>query len=124
MFKLVKERTAWWPVTWQVPTEDGGETEEARIELQFRLIGLDDLQPIMKEAEAVDLREQAPSARLAEVLARIVADWRGVGDESGVQAPFTTDTFRHLLNMPGSFAAIMSAYRDCLAGVVKAREGN
>ena len=124
MFKLVRERTAWWPVAWQVATEDGGQTEKAEIELQFRLIGLDDLKPIMAEAEAVDLRQEAPSARLAEVLARIVTDWRGVGDESGVQAPFTPDTFRQLLNMPGSFAAIMSAYRDCLAGVVTAREGN
>jgi hypothetical protein len=130
VFKLVKERTAWWPVIWSVPSEDGFKVEEAKVELQFRVKQVDDIQALVTRAyalgEAVDAEEEAKKSSdlMAEIFLPFVADWRGVADETGVAAAFGLEGLKLLFNMPGAFLATISAYRDCSDGVAAARLGN
>lgn len=130
MFKLVKERTAWWPVKWMVPSEDGGKGQQVSIELQFRIKSVDELVEVLKFAERMNAGEDAAAdeTRLSEAMASafspMIADWRGVGDETGVASPFDPEGLKLLFNMPGVFDATLRAYRSCVTGTPEHRLKN
>lgn len=126
MFKLVKERQAWWPVSWHVAADDSGaagEVDPVRIELKLRLLSQDDGARIADVGAAVDAfvgdDPDVPltsSQKMAKVLSEIVIDWRGVGDADGNIAPFNEANFAQLLCLGPVFDAILAAYGSCVRG--------
>ena len=130
MFKLVKERLAWWPVKWMVPAEDGGKGREVKVELQFRVKSVDDLMGVLRAAESINTEagpeedNPAISVAMAKAFAPMIADWRGVGDEDGASLAFSQDGLEMLFNMPGVFDAALRAYRSCVTGTPEARLKN
>lgn len=127
MFRLMSERTAWWPVVFAGVSEEG-EVVENRIELRFRILGEDEFAAFQARAGEMDLGDAAAgapvSARVCEVLLPIVADWRGVGAENGEALPFHADAFARLINLPNVGAAIGRAYTACRTAQPETRTGN
>jgi hypothetical protein len=130
MFKLVKERRAWWPVKWMVPAEDGGKGKEVSIELQFRIKSVDELIGVLRAAETLgnepDILGDATSmsVAMARAFSPMIADWRGVGDEDGQALAFSQDGLETLFNMPGVFDAALRAYKSCVTGTPETRLKN
>lgn len=120
MFKLVKERTAWWPVVWNVPTEDGGEVEEVKIELLFVIKDEDGVAELTSKANEIDkvFPDLSPAERRAKAMMPIVRAWRGVGEQGEVDVPlaFTEDHFAALLKLPATYETILAAYGNCANG--------
>ena len=126
MFKIVETRTAWWPVTWDMADEDGGTVSEARFQAQFRIPDVDGVEALVKKAVALDedASELPLSERMAELLSGFVADWREIGDADGVALPYSQKALAMLCRTPGVFFAIITALRNCVAGVADIRAKN
>lgn len=120
MFKLVKDTTSWWPVTWNGVAEDGSLIEN-RIEVQFVLVGRSEFKKMFlgeaAEGEDGDDRDRA-------VAARIMRDWRGIGDEDGKPLPFTPEFRDQWLDIPTVPAAVLAAYARLLMAAPEVREKN
>lgn len=128
MFRIVPERTAWWPVTFPGVTEDG-KVVENRIELRFRILDEDEVieffEAIAKvNADAAADRAKAAAASLLPVLRTVVLDWRGVGAANDEPLPFNDENFLKLLKVPNVSVAIGRAYGACRSAVPELREGN
>lgn len=126
MFKLVEERRAWQPVTFPGLTEEG-ERVDNRIEMQFVLLSTDANLKLMQEAGemtvdtgAGDGEEPAATRQLSQVMAefgmKIVRDWRGVHEANDDPIKFSEQALARLFNVPGTFEAMLRAYRDASTG--------
>jgi hypothetical protein len=130
MFKLVKERTAWWPVTWTVACEeliDGKpHVEEARVEMQFRLLGEESIRDLSAYGTKIDDDHKDVSAnrRTAMVLMRCIVDWGEIANDKGVALPFTLDALTEFVDLPDAIDAIQKAFRACRAGEGTLRSKN
>jgi len=146
MYKIVKERRAWWAVTFNGVTEEG-RTVENKIELRFIIHGEDEHAKLIaysgelaERAEALareelngeDISETVRQERTitvlsklyAEFLQKIAVDWRGVGGENGEPLKFEDEHIRLLMNVPGVFKAAVDAYGKCRLGEKDVRAGN
>ena len=146
MFKIVKERRAWWPVKFNGVTGEGRVVEN-EIELRFNILSEDehaqlqaDAAKLAQRAEEM-VREEAGDEELvedeaerrtlavlsrlyAEFTRRIAVDWRKVGAENGDPLPFEDENIRLLMNVPGVFKATVAAYGRCRIGEKDTRAGN
>lgn len=145
-YRIVKDRTAWWPVTWKGVAEDGSLVDN-RIELRFRVMKVDEAAAMIAAVQGAAEAEEQPGARLAALWASLVAqmatDWRGLEqengeplrwdvpagwyvdrDEAGAVKPLTAPNLELLLNEPGMFRHIFDAFRDCINARERLREGN
>lgn len=138
MFRIVSERTAWWPVIFAGVSEDGTIVEN-RIELRFRILDEDDFPSFIAELLAMTAGDagqvdgagsdasavpMTQSQRAAKVLAPVVRDWRGVGSENGEPMPFSEVAFASLLRVPNVAGAVGNAYLACRRASPEVREGN
>lgn len=116
MFKIPNERIFWWPVIWDTPV-DGGKVQKAEFEARFRLVGLGELRGVLDGIVEAENADGDFIDRAHKVVSDIVLDWRGVADADGQAMEFSSDNLKLLLSVPIVFAAIVSAYRNCLGGV-------
>lgn len=134
MFVIEETRSAWWPVRIPVPC-DNGIIEHVEIEMLFEALDMPDLTKLTRDADSIEREEISESDQFAEQLAAVVSrftrDWKGVGTRGGakgdvgpVPIDFNPANLRRLVNKPGVFAAIMTAYRRMLAGVPEERAKN
>jgi hypothetical protein len=147
VFKIVKDRRAWWKVTFKGVTE-GGHVVENEISLRFFIHGEDEHGQVQREVTRLPARagmlaleemsgEGVSEAELekrtlkvlsrlyAEFLPRIACDWREVGAENGDPLKFEDEASRQLLmNVPGVFDACLRGYLSCRLGGKEIREGN
>jgi hypothetical protein len=134
MFKLVEERRAWQPVIFPGLTEEG-ERVENQVEMQFVLLSTDANLKLMQEAGemTVDTRagegsEKAETRKLSEVMAafgmKIVRDWKGVAEANGDPIKFSEQDLARFFNVPGTFEAMLRAYREATTGGKDARAKN
>jgi hypothetical protein len=110
MFKLKQSDTFLWPVTVQVPA-DGGRYVRETFDGEFRRL------PQSRLAElnvAITAGEMDDATFVREVL----AGWQGVTDD-GEEVPFSVASLNTLLDMQGVARAIVLAYRDALAGMLR-----
>jgi hypothetical protein len=128
MFKLVKDRRAWWPVEWKAAAEDGGELIDNRIELRFRVMEVEALFDWRDRAAKLDGLDRKSArtfaTRAAEAVMEIADDWRGVAAENGETLPWSAENVARLMSMPNMLLIVIQAFNDCLAGREKVREGN
>ena len=114
MFKLVEERTAWWPMNWKGVAEDGTIIEN-EIEMRFHVLGEAAFKALLDEAEENDD---------IAVLRRLVKDWRGIGDEEGTPLPFSDDNLLRFLDLPNTKMGLATAYYRLMAATPEEREKN
>lgn len=146
-YKIVKQRTAWWPVEFD-GVDDDGKIVKQRMELRFRLMKVDSVAGLVEEFEQVQRAEADTSARgmpdrYAELLAQMACDWRGVlaendeplrwdvpsdwtpeRDAAGNRAPLNAPNVRALMNEPMVFGHAFMAFRACINAEPGIREGN
>jgi len=130
MFRIVSQRTAWWPITFPGVTEDGTVVEN-RIELRFIILDEDEFPDFLADL-LKDVAPSAPAAADAEPqsvltarrLGRVVADWRGVAAENGEALAYSLENFQALLRVPNAGVAIGAAYVACRNAKPEIREGN
>lgn len=120
MFKLVKDTTSWWPVAWNGVAEDGSLVEN-RIEVQFVLVGRSEFKKMFLAQAAED---EDGDDRDRAVAARIMRNWRGIGDEDGKPLPFTPEFRDQWLDIPTVPAAVLAAYARLLMAAPEVREKN
>ena len=113
MFRVVEEHEFEWPVEIRKPVgvdEKGRpDYETHRIFVTFRSLPLDEA------AEAMDPSAEDGS-RSRPLMQRVIADWRGVGDESGDPLPCTPDNVARLCRIGYVAAALTEAYFRALTG--------
>lgn len=130
MFKLVKERLVWWPVTVAVPADDGN-VEEQSFSLRFRVRDVDGNRELLASAPAIgpgDAGEKPLSESYADFVLQLATDWKDVESEerSGPDAmlPFCRPNLIEVMKVPGTFMAVLEAYRSCSLGEKATRTGN
>lgn len=144
-YRIVKQPTAWWPVTWEGVDEDGKPVTHS-FELRFRLLKIDALVGLLAQADHAATMESSADLDLpqlyAEVIAQVATDWRSVTQENGDPAPFdvpadyvqlrnlddkhalVAPNLRAMMNEPGMFLRSWAAFRDCINGEPAIRAGN
>lgn len=135
MFKLVEERRAWQPVTFPGLTEEG-ERVENQVEMQFVLLSTDANLKLMQEAGAMTIDTTTGAGAgagtggktLSEVMAafgmKILRDWKGVGEANGDPIKFGEQALARFFNVPGTFEAMLRAYREATSGGKDGRAKN
>lgn len=147
MYKLVAERRAWWPVTFNGVTEDG-DVVANEIEMRFTIHGEDEFVALFDEALNIEKRKGAVkdavlaaategpepvetaigpkplSSLYADFVEKIASDWRGVAAENGEPMKWDRDNLQLLMNVPGVFQGTLNALVACRRGIGKVREGN
>jgi len=125
MFKLVKERLVWWPVTVAIPADDG-DVEEQSFSLKFRVRDVDGNRELLASAPAMtasDAGEKPLSETYAEFVGQLATDWKDVEDEHAPLA-FNHSNLVDVMKVPGAFMAVLEAYRSCSLGEKATRAGN
>jgi hypothetical protein len=132
MFKVVKERLVWWPVTVAVPA-DNGEVDEQGFSLRFRVRDVDGNRDLLANAPAIgpnDAGEKALSESYAEFVEQLATDWKDVeSDHDDIGGGRGTLTYNRsnlieVMKVPGAFMAVLEAYRSCSLGEKATRTGN
>jgi hypothetical protein len=128
MFRIVTQRTAWWPIVFPGVTEEGAVIEN-RIELRFVILNEDEfpdfLATLLSDAKpSAGENAQPQSVTTASRFGRVVMDWRGVAAENGEPLAYSIDNFQILLRVPNFAAALGRAYVACRNATPEIREGN
>lgn len=116
MFKIGSGRFTWMAVRWPGLLEDGSTTEN-EVELQVELQDRAAMQAQAK-AEAEGEADTFPFA------AKVVRNWKGVGDADGQPMPFTEQNFKLLFDSPGFAPHFGHAYMQAWQGQSGIREKN
>jgi hypothetical protein len=125
MFKVVKERLVWWPVTVAVPADDGN-VDEQSFSLRFRVRDVDGNRDLLANAPAIgpgDSGERPLSESYAEFVEQLATDWKEVEDEHAPLA-FNHSNLVDVMKVPGAFMSVLEAYRSCSLGEKATRTGN
>ncbi|WP_066279858.1 phage tail assembly chaperone [Blastomonas sp. CCH1-A6] len=127
MFKLVKERLVWWPVTVAIPADDG-DVEEQSFSLKFRVRDVDGNRELLASAPAMtasDAGEKPLSETYAEFVEQLATDWKDVeAEKDGDKLAFNRSNLVQVMKVPGAFMAVLEAYRSCSLGEKATRAGN
>lgn len=127
MFKLVKERLVWWPVTVAIPADDG-DVEEQSFSLKFRVRDVDGNRELLASAPAMtpsDGGEKPLSESYAEFVEQLATDWKDVeAEKDGDKLAFNRSNLVQVMKVPGAFMAVLEAYRSCSLGEKATRAGN
>lgn len=110
MFKLKQSASFFWPVSVNVPG-DGGKFEKQTFDVEFKRATQAKLQDIQTQAEAGTVKDR-------DIAREVVVGWRGVTDD-GAEVPFSAGTFDALLDVPTVAGAIVIAYAEAHAGLVR-----
>lgn len=128
MFKFAKKRQVLWPVTIQVPRDDGsGEADDIDIKVRFELLSKSVLDKLtLEDMTAVNsddmnaLLAAVTDDKIAERRALVeehVKDWEGIVDaDSGAPVPYSADNLAALLEVPTVYAAFHRGLRDASMG--------
>ncbi len=127
MFKVVKERLVWWPVTVSVPADDGN-VEQQSFTLRFRVRDVDGNRELLANAPAIgpgDAGEKPLSESYAEFVEQLATDWKDVeSEDGGGTLTFNRSNLIQVMKVPGAFMSVLEAYRSCSLGEKATRTGN
>ncbi len=127
MFKVVKERLVWWPVSVAVPA-DNGEVDDQSFSLRFRVRDVDGNRDLLANAPAIgpaDAGEKPLSESYAEFVEQLATDWKDVeSEDGGGTLTFNRSNLVQVMKVPGAFMAVLEAYRSCSLGEKATRTGN
>lgn len=101
MFTLAREHRFSWPVSFEVPMDNGTRAAQG-FTARFRLL---------PQSRIEDL-SATPQALMAEAL----IGWEGIREEHGGDLPFSPEAVRALLDVPYILVALATAYADAVSG--------
>lgn len=105
-FRVSDTYEFWWPVTVKMPDPDkSGSILQQTFEARFVMIGSERLSAL--DGETGDQHA---------VLKDVWTDWRGVEDEDGSQATFSTETRDRCLDYAHVRLALYTAYLEACSG--------
>lgn len=122
MFKLAKQREVLWPVTIDVPAEDGsGAVKPVQIKIRYKLLSRTE----MREAIEVAKQQAAAGGEMTEEQARADGEWLAaritgwedvVDAETGGPAEFSAEALAALLDVPYVAQPVASGLWDASRG--------
>ena len=124
MFIVQKTPIYWWPVTVEVPSaETPGEFEQQTFQVQFENIGRSESRVLRDELTA--LRPGTPEYETHEddLIRRVLRGWRDIAEPSGLDVPFSPETFAALWENSWFRIGMWRAWQESISGE-KARLGN
>ena len=125
MFKIVKNRTSWRTVTFNISDEDGGGATEASIDIKFRLISADELAALPAKVTDVIAQSDSNTMAIARTLDQIIADWRGPVGDDDKPMDYSVDALAVVINNVDGFAsAARDEYHRARMGEAQVRLGN
>lgn len=135
MFRFAKRREVLWPVTIDVPSDDGsGRVDEVCVRIRYRLLTQSELADRVREGleaagqignlEAL-LATLSPGAleKRLEDLREHITGWEDIGDEDGQQMPFSAEALDALLDVPYFRAAAEQGLLDASRGAPAKNSG-
>lgn len=106
-FVLTQSTSYTWPVTVEFPV-DGGRTEKATFDAEFRRLPQSRLKEIAQSIDANEITD-------VDIATEVLVDWSGVTDGSS-EIPFSDKALRQLLDIPMVATAIVVAFFSSVNG--------
>lgn len=108
MFRLNQSATYFWPVSVNLPT-DNGTFDKQTFDGEFKRLSDTRLKEVRAKVEAGEITD-------AEFVRDVMVGWKGVTDD-GTDVPFGEGNLTRLLEIPGTAGAIISAVVESLSGL-------
>lgn len=110
-FVIKKGATAWWPVKWLEPTEEGDLLPVA-IDMKFRRLSVE------------QSRNGADEPGDLGFIKWVATDWRKITDDAGRPAPFDDENLLEMVARPAFMVAVGEAFNAFLLALPETRLGN
>jgi hypothetical protein len=107
MFKIIQPTSYTWPVTVELPV-DGGRTEKATFDAEFKRLSQSRLEEIRGQIERSEIRD-------VDLVREVVVGWSGVTDGEN-PVPYSEAALDQLLDIPMVAASIVMALFQSMAG--------
>lgn len=108
MFKVVKPDSLLWPVSVDVPLDDGsGGSEKQEFKMRFKYLETGDLNQVLAKLSV---------AKDADSVADYILAWDGLADQDGKALLFSEENRQALMKIPFMVVAINKAFIDCQMG--------
>lgn len=107
MFKLIQPTSYTWPVTVELPV-DGGRTEKATFDAEFRRLSQSRLEEIRGQIERNEIRD-------VDLVREVMVGWSGVTDGAN-PVPYSEAARDQLLDIPMVAASIVMSLFQSIAG--------
>lgn len=122
-FKLVENYTYWWPVKVSIPNPDRpGKFVNQSFDVKFKALPKSEADTMRDEFSRLETEEER-NKHQDDLLHRVCSDWRGVEDDAGEEAEFTSSSFLQAMEWSWFRTAVYLAFAESLAGD-QARKGN
>ena len=108
MFKLNQSTSYFWPVTVNLPAENGN-FDKQTFDGEFKRLGDTRLKEIRAKVEAAEITD-------AEFVREVMTGWKGVTDD-GEAVPFSAGNLERMLEIPGVAGAVIMAVVESLSGL-------
>lgn len=109
MFKLKKSPDFWWPISLELPGENG-KYEKATFDAQFKRLGQTEIDKLIEDIQTSKVVKDITAVN------DLLIGWRGVQDADGNEIPFSEVTKDQLLEIPGVAAALMKTFIEAIYG--------
>lgn len=107
MFKLIQPTSYTWPVTVELPV-DGGRTEKATFDAEFKRLSQSRLEEIRGQIERNEIRD-------VDLVREVMVGWSGVTDGAN-PVPYSEAARDQLLDIPMVAASIVMSLFQSIAG--------
>lgn len=107
MFKLIQPTSYTWPVTVELPV-DGGRTEKATFDAEFKRLSQSRLEEIRGQIERNEIRD-------VDLVREVMVGWSGVTDGAN-PVPYSETARDQLLDIPMVAASIVMSLFQSIAG--------
>ena len=107
-FKLDQSGTYKWPVTVEVPVDDGRHDKQ-KFDGEFKRITQSRIREMGQLIETGDLTD-------VDLVKEVLVGWDGIEDDQGNELKFSQAKLKQLLDVPMVATAIATAFFDSIAG--------
>ena len=107
-FKLDQSGTYKWPVTVEVPVDDGRHDKQ-KFDGEFKRITQSRIREMGQLIETGDLTD-------VDLVKEVLVGWDGIEDDQGNELKFSQSKLKQLLDVPMVATAIATAFFDSIAG--------
>ena len=107
-FKLDQQGTYKWPVTVEVPVDDGRHDKQ-KFDGEFKRITQSRIREMGQLIETGDLTD-------VDLVKEVLVGWDGIEDDQGNELKFSQSKLKQLLDVPMVATAIATAFFDSIAG--------
>ena len=110
-FKLDQSGTYKWPVTVEVPVDDGRHDKQ-KFDGEFKRITQSRIREMGQLIETGDLTD-------VDLVKEVLVGWDGIEDDQGNELKFSQAKLKQLLDVPMVATAIATSFFDSIAGAAR-----